>query len=610
MNETVADARKTLSCDYVASYLFSKLIEIARDEAFILPREAFADGRLAETVASLCIAVRLRVERAQPPLIDRGIRETLTDADIVAVFQQAVNDAVRERREYRLSNHDDAPALGGRGIACEQATASWPSPEPLPGALPLVPEFDECLLPDALRPWIVDVANRAQAPLDFPAVGAIVALSSAVGRRLAIHPRRRDDWIVVPNLWGIIVGPPGFLKSPMLHEVMKPLVRLENKAREEHELQLAKYDLEKEALQAERRKIIARAMRPKSNSTRQQLIAELRELQTELPTRRRYIVNDPTVEKLGEILNQNPAGILLSRDEISGFLANLERAGHENDRAFYLEAWNGYGRYTYDRILRGTIDINAACVSILGAITPGPLAAYLRESFKGVQDDGLIQRFQISVYPDLPANWRNVDRYPDTAAKNRAFEIFEHLAGMVADVSGSEIVSLRFDDEAQDFSDAWRAELETKVRHEHEHHIMRAHLAKYRSLMPSLALIFHLSEASLFNIPVNVEAVKRAAAWCDYLEAHARRIYHCVTTRADTAVQLLGQKIKARKLSNPFTVRDVYRSQWIGLSDRDEVAQALETLEALSWVKAEATTAAFTGGRPTVHYYINPALKS
>src|SRR5215469_13268351 len=49
------------------------------------------------------------------------------------------------------------------------------------------------------------------------------------------------------------------------------------------------------------------------------------------------------------ILNENPNGVLLFQDEIAGFLATMERDGHENDRAFYLEAWNGYSRYTYDR---------------------------------------------------------------------------------------------------------------------------------------------------------------------------------------------------------------------------------------------------------------------
>jgi hypothetical protein len=67
-----------------------------------------------------------------------------------------------------------------------------------------------------------------------------------------------------------------------------------------------------------------------------------------------------------------------------------DRRGHENDRAFYCEAWNGTGAYTYDRIGRGTLHIRAACVSVLGGIQPGPLERYLRDVFGGRGDDGLI----------------------------------------------------------------------------------------------------------------------------------------------------------------------------------------------------------------------------
>jgi Protein of unknown function (DUF3987) len=61
----------------------------------------------------------------------------------------------------------------------------------------------------------------------------------------------------------------------------------------------------------------------------------------------------------------------------------MDRRGHENDRAFYCEAWNGTGAYTYDRIGRGTLHIRAACLSVLGGIQPGPLEPYLREVFAG-----------------------------------------------------------------------------------------------------------------------------------------------------------------------------------------------------------------------------------
>jgi hypothetical protein len=46
----------------------------------------------------------------------------------------------------------------------------WAEPQPLPGALPEVPPFEPKLLPVRIRPWVVDVAERAQSALDYPAI--------------------------------------------------------------------------------------------------------------------------------------------------------------------------------------------------------------------------------------------------------------------------------------------------------------------------------------------------------------------------------------------------------------------------------------------------------
>lgn len=155
------------------------------------------------------------------------------------------------------------------------------------------------------------------------------------------------------------------------------------------------------------------------------------------PVEQRYLVNDTTVEKLGEVLNQNPNGLLL-RDELSGFLHTMDRRGHENDRAFYCEAWNGTGAYTYDRIGRGTLHIRAACLSVLGGIQPGPLERYLRAVFAGRRDDGLLQRFQLAVWPDGGGPWRNVDRWPDAAARARVTEVFQRLSTLQPAALGAE----------------------------------------------------------------------------------------------------------------------------------------------------------------------------
>lgn len=170
------------------------------------------------------------------------------------------------------------------------------------------------------------------------------------------------------------------------------------------------------------------------------------------------MVNDPTVEKLGELLNQNPNGLLLFRDELTGFLRTLDKDGNENARAFYLESWNGDGRYVYDRIGRGTIEIEHACVSILGGIQPGPLTDYMRFA----PDDGLMQRFQLLVWPDSTDEWDDVDRWPNAVAKTAAYEVYQRLAALDADALGAvrdesgATSYLRFAPEVQEAFSEWR----------------------------------------------------------------------------------------------------------------------------------------------------------
>src|ERR687891_109080 len=124
---------------------------------------------------------------------------------------------------------------------------------------------------------------------------------------------------------------------------------------------------------------------------------------------------------------ENPRGLLIFRDELIGFLAALDREDRKSDRGFYLEAWNGYGSYLYDRIGRGTVPVENCCVSILGGIQPAKLLAYLHQTMDPMGDDGLLQRFQLLVYPDEPREWDLVDCYPDKEAKERALDILKNL---------------------------------------------------------------------------------------------------------------------------------------------------------------------------------------
>jgi hypothetical protein len=334
------------------------------------------------------------------------------------------------------------------------------------------------------------------------------------------------------------------------------------------------------------------------------------------PTCRRYMTNDTTVEKLGELLGENPNGLLIYRDELPGFLRTLDKRGHESDRAFYLESWNGTGSFDYDRIGRGNVHIEAVCLSILGGIQPGPLASYLRSAVAGQGDDGLISRFQLAVYPDQERPFRIVDRVPNIKARDRALAVFRALDRLTPEMIGAKrddfgsIPFLRFGDDAQEFFYGWLSGLEAKLRGD-EPPAIESHLAKYRSLMPSLALHCHVVEVlgGAPAGPVSLLPGRRAAAWCDVMEEHARRIYQAATDGdMQPARTLAGRMTKG--LPGPFTTRDVQKKGWSGLTDTDEIERALGVLEEHGWVRGVEYPSGERGGRPTVKYHINPAVRA
>jgi putative DNA primase/helicase len=495
------------------------------------------------------------------------------------------------------------------------AAYQWPEPSPLPEGLPPVKPLDAAMIPAPLRGWLMDIADRMQIPPDFSTAAAVVSLGSIIGRGCGIYPKRHDDWLVVPNIWGAVVGRPSLMKTPAVSEAQRPLNRLETEARDDYRKAAEAYEIHKEVLKITRSAISEQIKKAvKSGNGIEESRGKLAALQDDEPVRRRYQTQDGTTEKIGELLIENPRGLLINRDELIGWFKSLDRDGREGDRAFYLEAWNGNRGYTYDRIGRGTLDISALCVSIFGAITPGPLSSYVYQANRGGNgDDGLLQRFQVFVWPDAPEEWTNIDRFPDTAEKNRAWEIFKTLSGDIpgtVKAEGADIPALRFSPGGQDIFNAWRHDLETRLRGDHGlHPAMESHLTKYRKLMPSLALIFHLvavADGSTAPGPVSETAAIMAAAWCDYLESHAGRIYGAATMPGMDAAKEIIKHIRRGAIQNGCTVKDIYKNHWARLTTSEEAKAGLEVLTEYDWLTVDKGNAT---GRPSEILRLNPMLK-
>ena len=210
----------------------------------------------------------------------------------------------------------------------------------------------------------------------------------------------------------------------------------------------------------------------------------------------------------------------------------------------------------------------------------------------------------------------DVDRSPDLDAREHVTNIFKKLDLLSATQIGFDpehyggVPALHFTPEAQALFNEWRAELESRIRSPALENApaYEGHLAKYRSLMPSLALLFHLVDHAFDDVIVNVslEAAQMAAAWVAFLNDHAKKVYATELSRNLAAAHNLVEHIKGGDLEDGTPARDIYRRHWSGLNEVETLWAGLHELEKYGAVQiAEVSD---TGGRPTDAIYFHPNL--
>jgi hypothetical protein len=506
------------------------------------------------------------------------------------------------------------------------SVSQWGTPNEITTKIPPVQSLTAELIPEPLRAWLVDVAYRMQTPPDFAVISALVIMGSLIGAGCGIRPKLQDTWEVICNLWGACIGRPSvMLKSPSMKEPMAQLERLQAEYGEKFEQEKIGGEFDAMANKAFHDDIKAKLSKvAKSNdgaangNELQKLKAEFAELMQNAesePTQRLFKTNETSIQSMTVLQNQNPRGILFFRDELMGLLASWDREDKADERAYFLEGWNGNSSFTDFKIGRGLTYAKNICMSLLGGIQPDKLNRYLYQALQGF-NDGFLQRLQLAVYPDELDNWQLVDTKPNKAEKERAYSIMQTLAELdfiqYGAVQGEhdDRPYFRFDEDGQAVFNQWLTELQTIKIKQEENPLMVEHFGKFRSLMPSLALIFHCIDLADGKAQGNVSGknAQLAVAWCDYLETHARRIYAMAESPEHAAAVRLADKIKAKAVPDSFTSKMIYDKGWHGLKDKQEVEAACNILIDENWLMMRRKPKPSTGRPPAPDYHINPLL--
>lgn len=425
---------------------------------------------------------------------------------------------------------------------------SWEEPGTITDECSNVEEMTPDYLPERISEYVFSEAKRLNnAPVEYVAVAVLVSAAAVLGGSAVIQPKRDDtDWTVVPTLWGALVGGPSLMKSPSA-EAGTNHIFSKDKAKDSEET---------------------------------------------------VVINDVTPEAVAITLAENPKGILLYRDELAGWLINLDKEERAAERAFYLQAFNGSGRFVQDRVSRDKIEVDPLIISVLGGIQPSLLLPLLKSRNQGKSNDGLFERMQLMVFPD--ANPKFVDMARNPLLELDIENTFQLLKMFRV---ANQKARFQFSDDAYQ---TWKSFSESIVqRLSNESELTQALLGKYPALCAKLALVFHmLSQNDIENIPVTIdnEHVVRAVKWSKLLESHYKRLMNLVDASKDSsAAETLVSNLA--KLPNPFSKRDLVRKKWRNLSSTADCEKALQILLQTGHLKVLKKS---VNGRVASSYAIHP----
>jgi len=478
-------------------------------------------------------------------------RRGATQASIIAALRQENQDRCRPPlpdHEVEQIAHSVA-----RYAPQEHYSLAW-KPFPI-----------DCL-PEPLRSFVMQVAADMgcdPAMVTLPAM-AVCAVAIGTTRRIKL----KNTWKEPCIFWFAVVARSGSLKSPAMDAAVHILHRIQTNQFREFEARMAEY--QREMLLHDK---ATRRWKGKhsDNSDPPEAPAP--------PKCVRYIAIDTTCEALAPILRDNPRGLGLIQDELSGWLSgfNEYKGGRGRDVSNWLQ-FHRAGTAVIDRKSSPRpIFVPRAAVSVCGTIQPKILRKLHTPDYFA---SGLSARLLIVEPPNQQKQWREVQlpeqvirRFEDTVGRLLGL-------GHQQDEDGESVsIDLPLTQAAKA---NWIAFYNDFAREQHEtgDDDLAAAFSKQEGYTARLALLFQLirwADGRASGESIDAESMNAAITLTRWFVDETQRIYGSWRPSvAQCADQKLIEWIRARGGST--TARDVQRGLRRYRDNNEAAEAALERL--------------------------------
>jgi hypothetical protein len=394
------------------------------------------------------------------------------------------------------------------------------------------------IFPTAIQQYMLECHRTLNASLDYMGCSMMWMLSIIIGNSVKIQVK--TGWVESGILWMAIVGRPGVGKTPNINNIIFPLQKANNNEIKTYIKRMDAYRAYMEMDKKEREG----------------------EEQLRKPTKTQFIASDITLEALVELHEENKNAVGVFKDELAGWLKDMNKYRAGSDLEFWLSSWSNKG-VALNRKTSKSSFVESPVIPILGGIQPGILNQFFTEENK---DNGFIDRI-LTCFPDL-----EVETYNDNEMDAELLQWYEDFTINMYQEVKRRIVTYDNDNQITPIIATFSAgakqewqrifdEITAMQNSPMENEYMKSMLPKQKSYIPRFALLLNTLDSMTSDDPypldfITKDAVLKAERLSKYFINMAKKVKMKSSETFELKKIVALHKTKSKKQQ----VQEVYKA--------------------------------------------------
>lgn len=360
------------------------------------------------------------------------------------------------------------------------------------------------VFPKPFQSYLMECHEKLDSIIDYMGCSLLWTISILTGNLFSI--KVKNGWHETPVVWFSLVGRAGVGKTPSIRRILYPLIKENNK-------EIKNY-IKNTELYREYEKL--------SKKDKEQ------QIEIDKPNKKQFIADDITLEALVDLHQEVTTGVGVFKDELAGWLKDMNKYREGSDLEFWLSTWSGTS-VNVNRLTRVGSFVENPFIPVIGGIQPAVLNELYNQEKK---DNGFMDRMLIS-YPDV-----TIPKYNDEEISTDAIIWYNSIIANLRKV----IQKLKQQSDEEDFlkievcfsSDAKKIwiekfnEITEKQNSDNENEYFKSMYPKQKSYIPRFAFLLNALNSVCnddidFRI-IEASAMNGAIKLSDYFVATAKKI--------------------------------------------------------------------------------------